>query len=135
MVIFRLVLGLVVIFLLVAFSMANLGDVTLNFYFYQTPPIPLFVVIFISLLLGVFLAWGMVVSEQLKLKSGVRSRDKKIRNLQSELEKLEKRLASMSEVERPAGESEVISTKMEETSVVDEKEEGSPAADVQVEEE
>jgi putative membrane protein len=96
MVIFRLLIGMILVFLLVAFAIANMGGVIVSFYFYRTPQIPLFVVIFLSLLLGVIVAWGLAVSEQLRLRGQIRGKDKKIKELLKEMEELEGRLSRLS---------------------------------------
>lgn len=96
MVILRLLIGMILVFLLVAFAIANMGGVIVSFYFYRTPQIPLFVVIFISVLLGVILAWGLAVSEQLRLRRQIRAKDKKLKELNKEIEELEGRLSRLS---------------------------------------
>ncbi len=96
MVIFKLLIGMILVFILVAFAIANMQGVAVSFYFYHTPQIPLFVVIFLSLLLGVIVAWGLAVSEQLRLRGQVRARNKEVRRLQAEIEALEGRLSRLS---------------------------------------
>ncbi len=120
MVIFRLLIGMILVFLLVAFAIANMGGVAVSFYFYHTPQIPLFAVIFLSLLLGVIVAWGLAVSEQLRLRGQVRSKDKKIKELHKDIEELEGRLSRLSpyppeEVEEPikVAEGEVLTPEKE----------------------
>ena len=101
MAILKLLVGLVVVFLLVVFAIANMEAVAVSFYFYKTPSVPLFVVIFISLLLGVMLAWVLVIGEQFRLRNQVRSKDRRIRELERELESLEDRLAKLVPEEGP----------------------------------
>ena len=96
MAILKLLVGLVVVFLLVAFAIANMEAVAVSFYFYKPPAIPLFVIIFISVLVGVMLAWILVIGEQISLRSKVRAKDKRIKELERELEELEKRLVKVS---------------------------------------
>jgi putative membrane protein len=96
MAILKLLVGLVVVFLLVVFAIANMQAVAVSFYFYKTPAIPLFVIIFISVLVGVMLAWLLVIGEQLSLRGKVRAKDKRIKELEKELEEVEKRLAKVS---------------------------------------
>ncbi len=96
MAILKLLVGLVVVFLLVVFAIVNMEPVAVSFYFYKTPAIPLFVIIFISVLVGVMLAWLLVIGEQLSLRSKVRSKEKRIKELEKEVEELEKRLAKVS---------------------------------------
>ncbi len=86
MIILRLFVGLVIIFLLVAFAIRNMAPVQLDFYFYRTPQVPLFVVIFLCLLLGVAGAWILVIGEQLKMRAELRKRNKKIKELEKQLE-------------------------------------------------
>lgn len=113
MAILKLLVGLVVVFLLVAFAIANMEAVAVSFYFYKTPAIPLFVIIFISVLVGVMLAWILVIGEQISLRSKVRAKDKRIKELERELEELEKRLVKVSPQEEKGegvlGEGEVKS--------------------------
>jgi len=131
MVIFRLLIGMILVFLLVAFAVANMGGVMVNFYFYRTPQIPLFVVVFISVLLGVILAWGLAVSEQLRLRGQIRAKDKKIKGLHKEIEELEGRLSRLSppcveeSVEAAKGEAPTSEERVEETPQPVPKEEGS----------
>ena len=116
MVIFRLLIGMILVFLLVAFAVANMGGVMVNFYFYRTPQIPLFVVIFISVLLGVIFAWGLAVSEQLRLRAQIRAKDKEIKTLHKEIEELEERLSRLSPcVEESKGEAPTSEEKEKET--------------------
>jgi len=103
MAIIRLFLGLIVVFLLVGFSVANMQSVSINFYFYKTPAIPLFVVLFLSLLGGVLIAWGMVLGEQLKLRAEVRRRDRQLKDLEKELKSYEEKLV-VKESEKPSEE-------------------------------
>jgi len=86
MIILRLFMGLVIIFLLVAFAIRNMMPVQLDFYFYKTPEVPLFVVIFLSLLVGVAAAWVLVIGEQLKMRAELRRKNKKIKELEKQLE-------------------------------------------------
>ncbi len=82
MIILRLLIGLIIIFLLVAFALRNMTPVHLDFYFYKTPDVPLFVMLYLTLLVGVAVAWIMVISEQLRLRMEIRKRDKKIKELE-----------------------------------------------------
>lgn len=99
MAIVRLFIGLVMVFVLVGFSVANMANVSLNFYAYKTPPIPLFVVLFLSILLGVVVAWGMAVGEQLRLKGEVKKRDRQLKELEREIKSYEEKLASIRALE------------------------------------
>ena len=89
MIILRLFFGLVIIFLLVAFAIRNMTPVHLDFYFYKTPDVPLFVMLYLSLLVGVAAAWILVIGEQLKMKREVRKKDKRIKELEKQLAQLE----------------------------------------------
>ncbi len=89
MIILRLFLGLVLIFLLVAFATLNMTSVELNFYFYKTPKVPLFVVLYLCVLLGVVLAWVMVIGEQLRMRVQLKKKDKIIKELEEKLKSLE----------------------------------------------
>ncbi len=90
MIIFKLFTGLVVIFLLVAFAIRNMTPVHLDFYFYKTPDIPLFVMLYLSILLGVAVAWLLVISEQLRMRIQIKKKDKRIKELEERLKELEK---------------------------------------------
>lgn len=79
MIILRLFFGLLIIFLLVAFAIRNMTPVHLDFYFYKTPDVPLFVLLYLTLLVGVAVAWLLVIGEQIKMKSEVRKKSKRIK--------------------------------------------------------
>ena len=113
MAILKLFVGLVVVFLLVVFAISNMEAVAVSFYFYKTPSVPLFVVIFISLLLGVMLAWMLVIGEQFRLRNQVRSKDRRIKELERELEGLEDRLAKLVPEERPVAPEQKVSEELE----------------------
>ncbi len=89
MIILRLLFGLIIIFLLVAFSIRNMLPVQLDFYFYKTPPVPLFVIIFLSLLLGVAAAWILVIGEQVRMRNELRKKNKRIKELEKQIEAYE----------------------------------------------
>ncbi len=90
MIILRLFFGLVIIFLLVAFAIRNMTPVHLDFYFYKTPDVPLFVLLYLCLLLGVAAAWVLVIGEQLRMKMELRKKDKRIKELEKQLSAYEK---------------------------------------------
>ena len=97
MVILRLLIGLIVIFLLVAFSMRNMTPIHLDFYFYRTPDVPLFVVVFLTFILGVAAAWILVIGEQIKMKTLLKKRDRRIKELEKKLSEYELKIPETKE--------------------------------------
>jgi len=79
---------LVIVFALfiVTFSQQNLTPVRLAYYDYlHIPPVPVYLLIFISLLIGVIITafWGIV--ERFRLNRTIRNLNKQVRELRKEL--------------------------------------------------
>ncbi len=89
MIILRLFIGLALIFLLVAFAIRNMAPVHLDFYFYKTPDVPLFVMLYLSILLGVAVAWVLVIGEQFRMRVQLKRKEKKIKELEERLKSLQ----------------------------------------------
>jgi uncharacterized integral membrane protein len=72
---------------IVTFSQQNLEPIQLNFYNYlqHIPPIPTYILIFASLLVGVIITafWGIV--ERFRLNRTIRRLNKLVRDLRKEL--------------------------------------------------
>jgi uncharacterized integral membrane protein len=131
MAIARIFLGLVLIFIFVAFSLKNMGPVSIDLYFRKTPELPLFVWLFFAALFGVIVAWIVALSEQLRMRRELRRERKekeeleeKLGKLKKEIEQLEDRLSKQREilgrVEVPSG--NASGNKEQETSHVEHEE-------------
>ncbi len=81
---------LVIVFALfiVTFSQQNLMPVQLKYYNYlhKVPPVPVYILIFVSLLIGVIITafWGVV--ERFRLNRTIRRLNKLVRDLRRELQ-------------------------------------------------
>lgn len=81
---------LVIVFALfiVTFSQQNLEPVQLKYYNYlhKVPPVPVYILIFVSLLVGVIITafWGVV--ERFRLNRTIRRLNKLVRDLRRELQ-------------------------------------------------
>ena len=70
----------------ITLSMENTGWVVLRYYFgLETPPVPLFLVVLFSVLLGVCLAGAGFILDQLSLKRALREKERQITSLENEL--------------------------------------------------
>jgi uncharacterized integral membrane protein len=81
-----LVLVIVFALFIVTFSQQNLTLIHLQYYnFWNIPPVPVYLLIFVSLLLGVIITgfWGIV--ERFRLNRTIRRLNKIVRDLRKEL--------------------------------------------------
>ena len=82
-----LILVIVFALFIVTFSQENLTKIHLQYYkfFLDIPPVPVYLLIFISLLLGVIITgfWGIV--ERFRLNRTIRRLNKIVRDLRKEL--------------------------------------------------
>jgi|SRR5262245_8202882 len=70
----------------ITFSVENTQPFVLRYYFgLETPPMPLFLLVLLSLLLGIFLAGVGFIFDQWSLRRALRERDREIAALQKEL--------------------------------------------------
>ena len=81
-----LILVIVFALFIVTFSQQNLTPIHLQYYnFWNIPPVPAYLLIFVSLLLGVIITgfWGIV--ERFRLNRTIRRLNKIVRDLRKEL--------------------------------------------------
>ena len=97
MAIARIFIGLVLIFIFVAFSLRNMTPISVDLYLRKTPELPLFVWLFFSALFGVVVAWLVAVSEQLRMRSKLKKERKEKKELEEKLENLKKELDTLEE--------------------------------------
>jgi uncharacterized integral membrane protein len=70
----------------ITFSVENTQPFVLRYYFgIETPPMPLFLLVLLSLLLGLFLSGVGFIFDQWSLKRALREKDREIAALQKEL--------------------------------------------------
>ena len=77
--------------------MENTGWVVLRYYFgLETPPVPIFLLVLFSVLLGVLLVGlGFIIDER-SLRKALREKEREIASLEKELEPYRERERSMS---------------------------------------
>ncbi|MBI3013910.1 MAG: LapA family protein [Candidatus Tectomicrobia bacterium] len=77
---------LLVLAIVASFAVKNGDDVILHYYFgLESVPMPLFLVIFGSLVLGALISLLFAVGEQLRLRYTIRSLERKMRRMEEEL--------------------------------------------------
>lgn len=81
------VVFLTLLFILgITFSMKNAEPQVLRYYFgLETPPVPLFLLVLFSVLLGVLLAGVSFLLDQRSLKKAVREKEREMASLEKEL--------------------------------------------------
>jgi uncharacterized integral membrane protein len=81
-----LILVIVFALFIVTFSQQNLKPVDLNYYNYlNIPPVPVYLLIFISLLCGVIITGFYGIVERFRLNRTIRRLNKIVRDLRKEL--------------------------------------------------
>lgn len=71
----------------ITFAMENTGWVVLRYYFgLETPPIPIFLLVLFSVLLGVFLAGVGFIIDEWSLRKALREKEREIASLEKELQ-------------------------------------------------
>lgn len=71
----------------ITFAMENTGWVVLRYYFgLETPPIPIFLLVLFSVLLGVFLAGVGFIVDEWFLRKTLREKEREIASLEKELQ-------------------------------------------------
>jgi uncharacterized integral membrane protein len=82
-----LILVIVFALFIVTFSQQNLMPIQLKYYHYlqNVPPVPTYILIFVSLLIGVIITafWGIV--ERFRLNRTIRNLNRLVRDLRKEL--------------------------------------------------
>jgi len=80
----------------ITFAMENTGWVVLRYYFgLETPPIPIFLLVLFSVLLGVFLAGVGFIIDEWSLRKALREKEREIASLERELQPYRERERSM----------------------------------------
>lgn len=79
---------LTLVFILgITFAMENTGWVVLRYYFgLETPPIPIFLLVLFSVLLGVFMAGVGFIIDEWSLRKALREKEREIASLERELQ-------------------------------------------------
>jgi len=92
MIVFKLIIWVVILIIIVAFSVENLQGIDLNYYSYnlelKTISAPLIIILLISLFSGFFLASLFGLAKNVRFKNIIRKRDQTIKNLDKEIAKL-----------------------------------------------
>lgn len=92
MIVFKLIIWLVILIIIVAFSVENVQDIDLKYYNYNlelmTISVPLIIVLLISLFSGFFLASLFGLAKNIRFKNIIRKRNQTIKNLDKEIAKL-----------------------------------------------
>lgn len=71
----------------ITFAMENTGWVVLRYYFgLESPPIPIFLLVLFSVLLGVFLAGMGFIIDEWSLRKALREKEREIASLERELQ-------------------------------------------------
>lgn len=71
----------------ITFAMENTGWVVLRYYFgLETPPIPIFLLVLFSVLLGVFLVGVGFIIDEWSLRKALREKEREIASLERELQ-------------------------------------------------
>jgi uncharacterized integral membrane protein len=70
----------------ITFSMQNADPIVLRYYFgWETPPLPLFLLVMFSILFGVVLAGAGFLIDQWALRRALREKDRQVASLENEL--------------------------------------------------
>jgi putative membrane protein len=85
--IIKWVVGLSFFFVLVIFGVNNMIMVTVDYHFGQVE-MPMFILLALSVIIGMAMAALIGISDQLKLKSRLRGQAKRIKDLEGELSSL-----------------------------------------------
>ena len=83
--IFYLILVIVFAFFIVTFSHFNADPVTIRYYNVKDVEVPVYVLIFAALLLGVIITWFLGVMERFRLNRTISRLNKTIRDLRKEI--------------------------------------------------
>ena len=85
MVYIKLILFFILFVIGIIFSTYNLDKVSIKFLYISTPQIPLYLVIFSSVFLGILVGMLANISGILKLRAKVKKQEKRIKELQDEI--------------------------------------------------
>ena len=82
----RFLFSVVIMIFLVAFAVKNNTPVRLYYYFnFQSPEIPLFVIVLVSVFIGALCVWLMALFDKLRMKMIISKKEKTIREMEKEL--------------------------------------------------
>jgi len=80
----------------ITFAMENTGWVVLRYYFgLETPPVPIFLLVLFSVLLGVLLVGAGFVCDERSLRKALREKEREIASLEKELQSYRERERAM----------------------------------------
>ena len=83
----------------ITFAMENTGWVVLRYYFgLETPPVPIFLLVLFSVLLGVLLVGVGFIFDERSLKKALREKEREIASLEKELQPHRERERAMAEI-------------------------------------
>lgn len=82
------VIVLAMLFILgITFSMENTSWIVLRYYFgLETPPVPIFLLVMFSVLLGILLAAMAFIFDEISLKRALQEKERQIASLEKELQ-------------------------------------------------
>ena len=83
----------------ITFSMENTETLVLSYFGFETPPIPLFLLVLCAILLGVFLSGMGFIVDVRSLKKSLREKEREIASLEEEINPLRERNRSLVEGE------------------------------------
>lgn len=82
----KFIIGLIVLVVLASFAVNNSDPVVLRYYFgYATPPVPLYVIVLVAVVVGAILAALFAIGERFHFMYALRKRDRVIREMEGEL--------------------------------------------------
>jgi len=71
----------------ITFAMENTGWIVLRYYFgLESPPVPIFLIVLFSVLLGVILAGVAFIVDEWSLRKALREKEREIASLEKELQ-------------------------------------------------
>lgn len=83
---FKFIFGLIVLVILASFAVQNSDPVVLKYYFgYQTPAVPLYVVLLAAVVVGAIFAALFSIGERFYFRHEINKRDRVIREMETEL--------------------------------------------------
>lgn len=83
---FKFIFGLIILVILASFAVKNSDPVVLKYYFgYETPAVPLYVVLLAAVVVGAIFAALFSIGERFYFRHEVHKRDRVIREMETEL--------------------------------------------------
>ncbi len=84
----RIAIAVIVVALVLVFMFYNSTKVTVVYFTLRFENMPLWLVVFISLFIGAFVAWLFMFIDEIGLKRKLKERDKEIKSLKEEINQL-----------------------------------------------